>query len=100
MMYIAASILTLALVLNSKKKIEGKNILVGAMGGLGSAFGLTANITAVRYIPGHIVFPVVNGGIILIVVLIGSTVFKEKVGKFGIIGILCGVGAIVMLSLK
>ena len=80
------------------KPIEGKSIVIGALGGIGTAVGLSASMAAASVLPGYIVFPIISGGTLLIVALIGRIVFKERIGPYGIAGIVAGACAIGLLS--
>lgn len=99
-MYGTGAVITLVQATMRRRPIEMKNVLIGIMGGLGTSIGVGLNVRAVQLLPGYIVFPLINGGIILIVVLLGRFVFKEKIGGFGIAGILAGIAAIILLSSK
>ena len=80
------------------KPIEGKSIVIGALGGIGTAVGLSASMAAASVLPGYIAFPIISGGTLLIVALIGRIVFKERIGPYGIAGIVVGACAIGLLS--
>ncbi len=80
------------------KAIEGKSVLVGVVGGFGTAVGLGANMVASGMLPAYIVFPVVNGTTLLLVTLVGQVVFKERIGGYGYAGIVSGAVAIALLS--
>ncbi|MCX6377681.1 MAG: hypothetical protein NTU88_16900, partial [Armatimonadetes bacterium] len=96
--YGLAALLTSPEVLRSKVPIRGASIWVGVLAGLSSAIGMAASIAVADMLPGYIVFPVIQGGTLLLVVLIGLIVFRERIGGYGIAGIIAGIGAIVLLS--
>ena len=62
-------------------------------GQLGMALSLSAGV------PGFIVFPVATGGGLLLVVIVGRTIYGEPMGRRGILGITVGVLAMVLLAL-
>lgn len=97
--YGLAVLLTSPEVLKSKVPIRGASIWVGILAGLSSAIGMAASIAVADMLPGYIVFPVIQGGTLLLVVLIGLIVFRERIGGYGIAGIIAGIGAIVLLSM-
>ncbi len=98
MQYGLGTALGLPSVLGSKKRVAGKSIAVGAMGGITSAIGMGACITAATLMPGYICFPVIQGGTLLAGVVLGILLFKERVGPYGVAGIAAGIAAIVLLS--
>ena len=81
-----------------EKRIEAKSVWIGLMGGFGTAVGMGANMTAASILPGYKVFPLVNGGTLLLVALAGRLIFRERIGPYGIAGIVAGIAAIVLLS--
>ena len=95
-MYGLATVLALAAM--KKKRIEGKSLWIGLMGGFGTAVGMGANMTAASILPGYQVFPLVNGGTLLLVALAGRLIFRERIGPYGVAGIVAGIAAIILLS--
>lgn len=68
---------------------------LGSFGGqLFSALALEANV------PGHIVFPVTTGGNLFLVSAAGLLLFRERLGGYGVAGILTGIVSLVLLSLS
>lgn len=98
MMYGLAASLALIAVLMGKKRVEAKSLWIGLMGGFGTAVGMGANMTAASILPGYQVFPLVNGGTLLLVALAGRLIFREKIGSYGVAGIVSGIAAIILLS--
>ncbi len=96
--YAVAGLIALVYMMREKKPIEGKSIVIGAIGGIGTAVGLSANMAAASVLPGYIAFPIINGGTLLMVALVGRVAFKEKIGPYGIAGIVVGACAIGLLS--
>jgi hypothetical protein len=43
-----------------------------------------------RNVPGYVVFPMTTGGNLFLVAVAGIFIFREKVGPYGIAGILTG----------
>jgi len=97
--YALAAIMTSPEALRSKVPIRRASIRIGILAGLSSAVGMAASIAVADMLPGYIVFPVIQGGTLLLVVLIGLIVFRERIGGYGIAGIIAGIGAIVLLSM-
>jgi drug/metabolite transporter (DMT)-like permease len=75
-------------------------IWIGAGIGL---FGLTGQLgiaMALSYsVPGYLVFPLAIGGSLFVVVTCGVLVFKEKIGSYGIAGLILGAASIVTLAI-
>jgi len=74
------------------------SLLVGAAAGLGSVAGMVGSLRAAALAPGYVAFPLVYGGSMLLVALAGPVLFKEKIGPYGIAGIVIGAAAITLLS--
>lgn len=98
--YVTGALVNLIHVCTAWKPVSRQNILIGVMGGLGSVIGMGCAVTALNMIPGYVVFPLSQGGTLLLVALIGCVFFKEKIGPYGIAGIVSGIAAIVLLSIK
>ncbi|MDO8684219.1 MAG: hypothetical protein Q7N50_12130 [Armatimonadota bacterium] len=98
LMYVVASVPALAHVAAEKRRLEGKSLWIGVMAGVCSALGTAAAGRAASLIPGYIVFPVFSGGTLLLIALTGRVVFKEKIGPYGLAGIIAGAVAIALLS--
>jgi len=82
----------------SGRAVQPWSVAIGAMGGIGTAVGLSTHMAAAAMLPGYIVFPMVSGGTLIIVALVGRFVFKEHIGPYGIAGIVAGACAIGLLS--
>ena len=97
-MYGTGAIMSLAYTISGRKRIEGKAVSIALLGGIGTAVGMSSNMTAAAILPGYVVFPLVNGGTLVLVAVIGRLVFKERIGAFGVAGILAGIASIILLS--
>lgn len=76
-------------------------LLLGAMMGVGSFGGqLFSSLALQRSVPGHVVFPATTGGSLFVVPLIGVLLFREKISRYGIAGILTGTAALLLLSVS
>lgn len=96
--YALATVLTSKGMLRPRQPITRAAVWVGALAGISSAIGMAASIAVAGMLPGYIVFPVIQGGTLLIVVLVGTAVFRERIGAYGIAGIIAGAAAMVLLS--
>lgn len=81
-------------------RISRWEILFGTAMGFGSLGGqfFTGKALAVG-IPGHIAFPITTGGSLFLVALAGILVFKERVGPYGLAGLIIGILSLIVLSL-
>ena len=67
---------------------------------LGSLFGqLFTSLALERGIPGHVVFPVTTGGNLFLVSAAGIVLFRERIGPYGVAGIVAGIASLVLLSI-
>ncbi|HZM04026.1 MAG TPA: EamA family transporter [Candidatus Saccharimonadales bacterium] len=64
-----------------------------------SVVGNVSITTALKTVKGAVAYPVSNGGSLSLVVLAGVLFFREKIHPIGIAGIVCGIGAILILVL-
>lgn len=64
-----------------------------------SVIGNVSITTAMTKVKGVIAYPVSNGGSLTLVVLAGVLFFREKIHRIGIVGIICGITAILILVL-
>ncbi len=68
--------------------------------GVGSFSGQLFSLLALEQgVPGYIVFPMTTGGNLFVVALAGVFIFREKIGIYGVAGILMGILSLVLLSL-
>jgi drug/metabolite transporter (DMT)-like permease len=84
------------------REAPGKwELLLGAMMGLGSFGGqLFSSLALQRSVPGYVVFPATTGGSLFVVPLIGVLLFREKISRYGIAGIVTGTAALLLLSVS
>jgi drug/metabolite transporter (DMT)-like permease len=52
-----------------------------------------------KNVPGYVVFPMTTGGNLFLVAAAGVFLFRERVGPYGIAGILAGILSLILLSL-
>jgi drug/metabolite transporter (DMT)-like permease len=75
-------------------------VMLGALMGGCSLVGQSFTLLALsKGMPGHVVFPITTGGSLFLVASAGLLLFKEKVGPYGIAGMVLGIAALVGLSL-
>ncbi|MDA2930922.1 hypothetical protein MYX84_13425 [Acidobacteria bacterium AH-259-O06] len=98
--YAFACIVATAIFLRSNTWPLRREIIIGGIMGVSSIVGLLSMATALGYgMAGLVVFPVTIGGSLFWVAAFGITWYKEKVGRYGYIGIIVGIIAVIVLSL-
>ena len=87
--------------LGVKIRFHRADLMIGAGLGLFSSLGqsLLGNALAAG-IPGNIAYPVALAGGLFIVVALGVTFFRERIGPAGLLGVALGVIAIALLSME
>jgi len=80
------------------KRLDRNSLLIGVIAGVASVIGISAQVLACGLIPAYVVFPVSAGGTLLLVVIVGRLVFKERIGPYGIAGMALGAAAVALLS--
>lgn len=99
--YLAGALSLIVPYFRSSERSNKWDLSLGCCLGLCSWGGQTAiGLTLSKGLSGSIVFPVVLAGGLFIVVTAGVLIFKERIGKAGILGIVLGVISIVLLSLE
>jgi len=79
---------------------RGREIAFGFAVGIGSFGGqLFSSLALEQGVPGHIVFPATTGGNLFLVAAAGLLLFREKLGPYGIAGILTGITSLLLLSI-
>ncbi|MCW5983104.1 MAG: hypothetical protein KIT09_33755 [Bryobacteraceae bacterium] len=81
------------------RRLRVAEALIGAAMGACSLGGQAATALALKTVPGHAVFAVTTGGTLFVVATAGILVFKERVGKYGLAGIVLGIASILMLGI-
>jgi|SRR6185312_2715530 multidrug transporter EmrE-like cation transporter len=72
----------------------GLSMAVASLGGqLGMERALSTGL------PGYIVFPTAMGGGMLLVTVVGVSIFRERVGRAGYLGIVAGTLSVILLAL-
>jgi multidrug transporter EmrE-like cation transporter len=74
-------------------------LLVIAMGGFGGFIGNSILMSLNTAMPASLLYPLVNGGIAVIVAIMSCVIFKEKLTLQRALTILVGLAAIVTLNL-
>ena len=101
MWYLGWLVLGAFIVMRRPFKPERREILIGAAMGLCSMAGqFFTGLALARAVAGHVAFSISTGGTLFIVALAGILLFKEKVGPYGLTGLLLGILSIVVLSVS
>jgi len=97
--YFGGFVFALAALLAGRSGVNGREVLLGALMGGSSLAGQSFTALALaKGLPGHIAFPLTTGGSLFLVALAGIVLFKERIGPYGLCGVVLGVAALVMLS--
>lgn len=97
--YLGAFVFAIAAVLRRRLRPYGREIWLGALMGTCSLLGQTFTGLALSHgVPGHVAFPITTGGSLFLVATAGLLLFREKVGGYGIAGMILGIAALVALS--
>lgn len=98
--YAGGLALGLAAFAATRSRFRAWEIAFGFAVGIGSFGGqLFSSLALEEGVPGHIVFPATTGGNLFLVAAAGLLLFREKLGPYGIAGILTGIASLVLLSL-
>ncbi len=99
--YFSGLLLTIPVVLAAGIRPNRKELLIAAAMGACSFGGTLFTAFALeRGAPGEVVFPITTGGSLIVVALAGILLFKEKVAWQGMAGILIGILALAILSMR
>jgi hypothetical protein len=80
--------------------VHSREVALGAAMGICSLSGQSfTGMSLARDVPGHIVFPITTGGSLFVVASVGILVFRERIGMYGVAGILLGILSLVLLSI-
>ena len=90
----------LAAFLATRGRFHGRELAIAFGIGMGSFGGQLFSLLALEQkVPGYIVFPITTGGNLFLVAAAGVLLFREKIGPYGVAGILTGMLSLVLLSL-
>jgi drug/metabolite transporter (DMT)-like permease len=82
-------------------KPHTREILIAAAMGLCSVAGqFFTGLALARDVAGHVAFSISTGGTLFIVALAGILLFREKVGPYGLAGLVLGILSIIILSIS
>jgi drug/metabolite transporter (DMT)-like permease len=83
----------------SRKRLTGSDIVMGVLMSLGSVGGqLSMGMALASGTPGNIVFPIAHSSA-FIVCIGGVLIFKERMGRYGVAGIIIGLLAALLLGI-
>jgi multidrug transporter EmrE-like cation transporter len=98
--YLGAFVFAIAALVHSGLRPYRREIGLGALMGTCSLLGQAFTGLALSHgVPGHVAFPITTGGSLFLVASAGLLLFKEKVGAYGMAGMVLGVAALVALSI-
>jgi multidrug transporter EmrE-like cation transporter len=98
--FISAMLMSIPGALVFRKHVGRKELCFGLLFGLCSLGSSGLRPWALQYIDGYILFPVTTISVSLLVLLGGYVFWKEKLDKYGFLGIAMTVAAIVLLAIQ
>jgi drug/metabolite transporter (DMT)-like permease len=97
--YAGSGVFSFASVLAGGGRFLAREVVIALGIGAASFGGQLFSLLALEsHLPGYIVFPVTTGGNLFVVAAGGVLLFKERIGPFGIAGIMIGILSLVLLS--
>ena len=98
--YLGGFVFAVAALLRSGLRPRGSEVVLGVLMGACSLLGQSfTGLALTNGMPGHVVFPITTGGSLFLVASAGLVIFKERVGPYGLAGMVLGIAALVGLSL-
>jgi drug/metabolite transporter (DMT)-like permease len=98
--YLGGLLFGLGWFLATRGRLQAREFLMSFGIAVGSFGGQLFSLLALeRNVPGYVVFPMTTGGNLFLVAAAGVLLFREKIGPYGIAGILAGIASLVLLSL-
>jgi len=86
--------------LATRGKFRAQELVMSFGIGMASFGGQLFSLLALeKNVPGYVVFPMTTGGNLFLVAAAGVFLFRERVGPYGIAGILTGIFSLILLSL-
>lgn len=97
--YLGGVVFAAAALWMARSGVNGREILLGAaMGGCSFAGQSFTALALAKGLPGHIAFPLTTGGSLFVVAIAGILFFRERIGSYGLCGVVLGIAALVLLS--
>ena len=95
----SAFIYSSAYIIINKIKVVPHTAYWGLTLGLPNVFSTVFLLGALSILPGILVYPLINVGIIVLTTLLAFLIWKEKLNRWGILALISGILAILFLSL-
>jgi multidrug transporter EmrE-like cation transporter len=97
--YLGAFVFAIVALARSRLRPFGREVWLGVLMGTCSLLGQAFTGLALSHgVPGHVAFPLTTGGSLFLVAAAGLLLFKERVGPYGMTGLVLGILALVALS--
>jgi multidrug transporter EmrE-like cation transporter len=97
--YLGAFVFAIVALARSRLRPYGREVWLGMLMGTCSLLGQAFTGRALSHgVPGHVAFPLTTGGSLFLVAAAGLVLFKERVGPYGMAGLVLGILALVALS--
>ena len=99
-MTMVVSLLILSFITEKKPKLSKKHSLFAIICGILSCLYNRLNVFLTGALPSVVFFPIFNGSIVLFSSISGAVIFKERLSKKQLVGIIIGIAAIIILAVK
>ncbi len=98
--FMGAFLITLPVMVAVKAKLGRKELFYGSMLGVCGLLASGSRVWALRDIDGIIVFPVTTVSVMILVQIAGAAIWREKVGKWGLVGFAAAVIGVLALTIR
>jgi len=98
-LFFTAFLFSFAIIIIKGIKFEKETFIRGAVVGVPNMFSSFFLISALTQLPAIMVYPVTNIGIIILTTILANIFWKERLNRFGLLSLLAGIVAIVLLGL-
>jgi len=95
---VAAVLLCVTWIIGSRR-ISPRSVVWGILLGTCNILANLALLASLDRMPGAVVFPVLQAGIMIVAAGFAAVAWKEQPGRLGIVGIALAAGAVVLINL-
>jgi drug/metabolite transporter (DMT)-like permease len=99
-LFFSAFLFSTAIIKVKGIKYEKSTFIRGAVVGVPNMFSSFFLISALTQLPAIMVYPVTNIGIIILTTILANIFWKERLNKYGLLSLLAGIAAIVLLGIQ
>ncbi len=100
MVFMGAFLITLPVMVAVKARLGRKELLYGALLGVCGFVASGSRVWAIRELDGIVVFPVTTVSVMILVQIAGAAIWRERVGKWGLVGFVAAVIGVLALTIR